>query len=80
MLDYGLVEQAKLEKQILCNNDNPFLVDMRYSFVTNEKVMFLLPFKRGGDMFNLMRADGRFSEDRARFYVLQIVLGLSYLH
>jgi len=42
--------------------------------------MFILPFKRGGDMFQLMRQAGRFTEDRARFYILQIVLGLQYLH
>ena len=80
MLDYGLIDQTKLEKNILCDNDNPFLVDMLYTFQTEDKIMFILPFKRGGDMFQLMRNAGRFAEDRCRFYIIQIVLGLSYLH
>jgi serine/threonine protein kinase len=31
-------------------------------------------------MFNLMRSAGRFEEDRAKFYILQIILGLDFLH
>ena len=70
MVEFGLLDQTKLEKDILCLNTNPFLINMQYSFQTCEHVKFLMPFKRGGDMFNLMRTAGRFEEERAKFYIL----------
>jgi len=68
MLDYGLIDQTKLEKDILCNSRSPFLMPMYYVFQSPEKIMFVMPFLRGGDMFTLMRKSGRFTEERARFY------------
>lgn len=32
MLDYGLVDQTKLEKDILCNSRSDFLMPMYYVF------------------------------------------------
>jgi serine/threonine protein kinase len=62
------------------NVDCPFIVDLLYSFNTNEKVNFVMPFIRGGDMFNLMRSVGKFPEDQARFYIMQVAIALGYLH
>ena len=37
-------------------------------------------FIKGGNFFNLLRKEGRFDENRARFYVIQLALGLGHLH
>jgi len=50
--------------------DNPFIVDMYYAFNTTEKINFIMPFFRGGDMFNLMQQEGQFPEDWVRFYIM----------
>ena len=40
-----------------------------------------MDFVRGGDLFKqLRRAPTRFPEDRARFYAVQVVMALGYLH
>ena len=39
-----------------------------------------MKFVRGGDLVTHMINDGAFSENRARFYVLQIAMALDYLH
>jgi len=54
MLEYAQIDSTHLEKKILMNVDNPFIVDLLYSFNTTEKINFMMPFFRGGDMFNLM--------------------------
>lgn len=35
---------------------------------------------RGGELFQYLREERRFSEDRTRFYAAQISLALGYLH
>ena len=43
--------------------------------------MKLTPFvSRGGELFQYLKKEKRFSEARARFYVAQIALGLAHLH
>ena len=39
-----------------------------------------MPFYRGGELFQHLTIKGRFSNERARFYAGQILLGLEYLH
>ena len=37
-------------------------------------------FFNGGELYHYLSETGRFSEERARFYAAEIVLGLEYLH
>lgn len=39
-----------------------------------------MDFVNGGELFYHLSNSGRFKEDRARFYVAEIILALSYLH
>ena len=39
-----------------------------------------MPFIRGGDLNKVLAAEGRFSEERIKFYTAQIALALAYLH
>ena len=39
-----------------------------------------MKFIRGGDLFSYMINEGAFSEERVRFYVVQIAMALGYLH
>lgn len=55
------------------------------SFITNSQnvtqVLYLaLELANGGDLFSLIASTGRFTEDIARYFFLQIVDGISYLH
>ena len=40
----------------------------------------IMPFKRGGELFEHLKACKRFPESRARFYLIEIILGIDYLH
>ena len=37
-------------------------------------------FARGGELFTHLRKEKRFSENRARFYIYNIAMGLAHLH
>ena len=37
-------------------------------------------FFNGGELYYYLSEGGRFTEDRARFYTAEILLGLDYLH
>lgn len=61
-------------------NKHPFLVKMAYVFQTEQKVYFVMDFIRGGELFTHLSKEKRFSEEKAKFYALQIMLSLGYLH
>lgn len=80
MIENDQIESAKMEKQILLQNQYPFLVKMSYVFQTDQKVYFVMNFIRGGELFTHLNNEKRFTEDKARFYAIQIMLSLGYLH
>ena len=54
------------EKQILSAIEHPFLVKMKMSFQDEKKLYFLLEYCPGGELFGLMAAKERFTEDQYR--------------
>lgn len=80
MIENDQIESAKMEKQILLNNQYPFLVKMSYVFQTDQKVYFVMNFIRGGELFTHLNNEKRFPEEKAKFYAIQIMLSIGYLH
>merc|ERR1712232_1223465 len=80
MGDRGEVEHTKAEKNILQKLCHPFLVNLNYSFQTPDKLYFIMDYVNGGELFFHLQKDKTFTEERARFYCAEIVLGLEYLH
>ena len=80
LLDEDQVESTLLEKNILQSLNYPFLVGMVFCFQTEERVYFVLPFVRGGELFQHLREYRYFPEDKVKFYASIIGLALEYLH
>jgi len=59
---------------------HPFLVNLNYSFQTEDKLYFILDFVNGGELFYHLQREKKFSEERARYYGAQILLALECLH
>jgi len=74
------VTHARAENSILRKLDCPFLVHMHYAFQTADKLYFVMDYINGGELFFHLQKEGKFTEDRVRFYVAEIVVGLEYLH
>lgn len=49
-------------------------------FQTNKHIFFVMEYLPGGDLFTLLRTKGVFTEEQARVYIAEIILGIDYLH
>jgi len=76
----GEVTHTKAEKTILARIQHPFIVKLHYAFQTNEKLYMILSFVNGGELFYHLERDGKFSEERARFYAAEMVCAIAHLH
>lgn len=74
------LEHTKVEKMILKHLSHPFLVNLEFCFQTQEKIFFGMAFLRGGEIFQHLKNEKRFSESKAKFYAAQIALAIGHLH
>jgi len=80
ILGQNLVKYAKTERDVLTYTHHPFIVGLKYAFQTPEKLFLLLDYAPGGNMSRSLQKDKRFSEDRARIYLAEVLLALEDLH
>ncbi|XP_077568162.1 serine/threonine-protein kinase Sgk1 isoform X2 [Stigmatopora nigra] len=87
VLQKKAILKKKEEKHIMCernvllkNVKHPFLVGLRYSFQTTDKLYFVLDYINGGELFYHLQRERCFLEPRARFYAAEIASALGYLH
>lgn len=59
---------------------SPFIVGLKFSFQTPMDLYLVTDYMSGGELFWHLQKEGRFSEDRAKFYIAELVLALEHLH
>jgi len=74
------VEHTRSERNILQRLQHPFLVNLLYSFQTEDKLYFILEFVNGGELFHHLQKDKRFSPERVQLYAAEILLAIECLH
>lgn len=71
------------ERDILvttASSSSPFIVGLKFSFQTPSDLYLVTDYMSGGELFWHLQKEGRFAEDRAKFYIAQLVLALEHLH
>ena len=68
------------EKEILSNNESEFILNLSFFFQTPERIYFVTPFIKGGDLFNLLKKKRHLTENLIRFYSAQIAIAISEIH
>jgi serine/threonine protein kinase SCH9 len=71
------------ERNILvrtATTESPFIVGLKFSFQTPTDLYLVTDFMSGGELFWHLQKEGRFSEERAKFYIAELVLALEHLH
>ena len=59
----------------------PFVVDIKFAFQDESKLYIVSDFMQGGDMFYHLHSKKRkFNEETAKFYLIELILGLEFLH
>lgn len=82
ILEKNQTSHTMTERKILgrCSRDHPFIVSLKYAFQTTKTLNLVIDFCSGGELFYHLSRAGRFSEDRARFYTVELTLALDFLH
>lgn len=68
------------ERTVLAKIHNPFIVPLKFSFQSPEKLYLVLAFVNGGELFHHLQREGRFDLNRARFYTAELLCALECLH
>ncbi|KAJ0405439.1 hypothetical protein P43SY_005058 [Pythium insidiosum] len=74
------VENTKAEQHILKEINHPFIVRLRYAFQNADKLYLVMDYYPGGSMFYHLRKSKRFTEERTRLYMAQLLTALMHLH
>lgn len=74
------VTHTLAERTVLARVNNPFIVPLKFSFQNAEKLYFVLAYVNGGELFHHLQREGRFNEERSRFYAAELLCALEHLH
>ena len=73
---------TKTERDLMVKINSPFIVNIKSAFQDASKLYIVSEFMQGGDMFFHLH-DGKivtFNNDKAKFYIMELVLALESLH
>ena len=73
-------DYMKAERDILTVIHHPFIVTLRYSFQTTQKLYLIMDFVNGGHLFFWLYRQGLFDTALTRFYIAEIVCAIGHLH
>ena len=74
------VTHTLAERTVLAQVNNPFIVPLKFSFQSPDKLYLVLAFINGGELFHHLQREGRFNEERSRFYAAELLCALEHLH
>ncbi|KAA8904308.1 hypothetical protein TRICI_005534 [Trichomonascus ciferrii] len=57
-----------------------FIVGLKFSFQTPTDLYFVTDYMSGGELFWHLQKEGRFKEERAKFYIAELIVALENLH
>jgi len=74
------VTHTMTEKRVLQKTNHPFLLTLKYSFTTVDRLCLVTEYVNGGELYFHLSKERQFSEDRTRFYGAEIICAIDYLH
>ena len=74
------VKHVKAERDILAKANNPWIVELKYSFQDTEYLYLCMEYLPGGDLMTLLMKKDIFTELEAKFYAAEIVLAIDSAH
>lgn len=80
IMSQNLVRYAVTEKKVMSQTNHPFIVKLRSAFQTKERLFLIMDYCPGGDLSQYLIREKRFTEERARIYISEIILAIEDLH
>ena len=79
MLKKNQLMHVRTEKEIM-TADNPWIVNLKYSFQDDYFLYLVMDYLPGGDLMNLLMKRDILTEDEARFYTAEMILAVDSVH
>ena len=74
-------EHSKSERDLMVTLSSPFIVNIKFAFQDETKLYIVSEFLQGGDMFfHMHHSTINFSESTVKFYIIEIILAIEFLH
>ena len=80
VLKQNMGPQLKKEIGIMKMVHHEHIVAVKDVFATQKYIFIVLELVEGGELFDRIVAEGRLSEENARFYFKQLMVGMAYCH
>ena len=80
IMGQNLLKYAIAERNVLSLSHHPFIVKLNFAFQTSTKLFLILEYCPNGDLAKHLLIEKRFSEQRAKFYLCEVLLALENLH
>ena len=71
---------TKSERNLLTQINFPFIVEVKFAFQTDSKLFLVQEFIQGGDLFFHIHSGQKFSTQKTKFYLVEIILAIDFLH
>ena len=71
---------TKSERNLMTQINFPFIVGVKFAFQTESKLFLVQEFIQGGDLFFHIHSGQKFSAQKTKFYIVEIILALEFLH
>ena len=71
---------TKSERNLMVQINCPFIVNIKFAFQNESKLFLVQEFLQGGDLFFHIHTNPRFSNEKAKFYIIELVLAIEFLH
>jgi serum/glucocorticoid-regulated kinase 2 len=80
IIEKNQLEHTKAEKIVLSHVNHPFLISLKHSFQSSNKIYFIMEFMKGGELFQHLKRVKQFSEEETKFIAGCVILALGHLH
>ena len=80
LISEGLADNILVERNILIEGQCEFILTLSFFFQTPERIYFVTPFIKGGDLFHKLKEEIFLKESLVQFYAAQIAIALQHLH
>ena len=73
-------EHTKTERNLMVSINCPFVMNIKYAFQDEVQLYLVTEFMQGGDIFFHLHEKGKFKRERAKFYIIEILIAIEFLH
>ena len=80
IINQNLMRYMLTERKIMSEINHPFIVKLHFAFQSPLKLFLVMDYCAGGDLAKCLQQEKRFTEERAKKYIMEVLLALQHLH